>query len=247
MGEDFRRYSENNGAGENGQAGESGSGGEASPGFLELVYGVLFDPDQTMAGVALNPPLVPALLVVTITGIIGSLMGFLTASRVMVPGLSSMVAGDYFPLRAVQSLAVLGAVCGLLWSYVKWFGYSAVIHLAADLFGGKGRARGVFAVVGLAGLPFIFMIPVQLLAYWFGTGKFAVGLLVLLAGLGLLIWNVIILVTGLKHVHGFTTGRSVLVIATPFLVFLVLALLTVAGIAVVVTSLTAGMRLPGYF
>lgn len=247
MDEDSRRDSENNGNAENGPAGEAGNAGEASPGFLELVYGVLFEPDKTMAGVALNPPLVPALLAVTIVGVVGALMGFLTASRLMVLGLSGTAAGNYLPFPAIQSLAVLGAIGGLLWGYVKWFGYSAVIHLVADLFGGRGRAGGVFAVVGLAGLPFVFMIPFQLLAYWFGPEKFAVGLLLLLAGLGLLIWNVTILVIGLKHVHGFTTGRSVLVIASPFLALLLLVVLTVAGIAAVVTSLTAGMGLSGYF
>ncbi len=247
MDEDFRRYSESESAGENGQHSEAGNDWKTSPGFLELVYGTLFEPDKTMAGVALHPPLMQTLLVVTVVGVVGALMGFLTASQVMVLGLSGTVADKYLPFPAIRSLAMLGAISGLLWGYVKWFGYSAVIHLAADLFGGRGRARGVFAVVGLAGLPFIFMIPFQLLTYWFGPEKFAVGLLVLLAGLGLFLWSVLILVIGLKHVHGFTTGRSVLVIATPFLTVLVLALLVVVGITVVVISLTAGTRIPGYF
>lgn len=215
------------------------------PGFLELVYGVLFEPGKTMEKAALNPPLVPALLVVTINGVLGSLMGALTASRVMAQSLPGTVAGQFF--SAAQGLVVMGAIFGLFWSYVKWFGYSAIVHLAADLLGGRGRARGVFAAVGLAGLPFIFMIPVQFLAYWIGPENLAIDVLVGLAGLGLVVWSIVILAAGIKHVHGFSSGRSVLVIFTPVLALALLVVLVIAGVAAVAASIAAGLNLPGYF
>jgi len=213
--------------------------------FLELVYGVLFEPGKTMKKVAARPPLGLTALVVTIISLIGAVMGLLTVSKVLNQSLHAMAMEQFLP--GLRAMAPLGAVFGLLWGYVKWFGHSAIIHLAAELLGGRGSARGVFAAVGLAWLPAIFMIPIQFLNYWLGTGKLAVTILVGLAGLAVGIWSIILMVIGLREVHGLSTGRSVLVVFSPILALLMLGILMIITLVAIAASMPDRMHLPGYF
>jgi len=214
-------------------------------GFLELVYGILFEPAKTMTRVTRRPPLAAALLVVTILSVLGSLMGLLTASRVLDQSLQEMAMGQFFPV--MRALAPLGVVLGLFWGYVKWFGYSAVLHLAADLLGGRGSARGVFAAAGLAGLPGIFMIPAQFMAYWFGGGKLAVAVLVGLIGLAVGIWSIVILVIGVKQVYGLSTGRIVLIVFSPYLALAAMGIIIILALVAAASSMPVRQHLPGYF
>jgi hypothetical protein len=121
------------------------------------------------------------------------------------------------------------------------------MHLAADLLGGRGSARGVFAATGLAGLPSIIMIPVQFLSYWFGAGSLTVTILVGLAGLAVGVWSVVIMVTGLKQVHGLSTGRSVLVVLSPALAILALIIFVIITLVVIASSMPGMTVFPGYF
>jgi len=220
----------------------SPDGGNLRPDFLELIYGVLFDPVRTMGIVAKRPPVGFAFLAFTILCASGVTMWLLTASHSLEASLYGYGLDHFLPVS--RTLVLLGAVFGLIWGYAKWFGYSAVIHLAAELFGGRGAATGVFAVVGLAGLPAVFMVPVHLLSYWLGSGGL---IIVLLAGLATGIWSAVLLVIGLKQVHGLTTGWSVLVVLFPFLTFLILAVIMIVALVAVAASLPAGMSNPRFF
>lgn len=221
---------------------QSPGGGELhSLDFLELVYGVLFDPVRTLEIVAKRPPVGLAFLIFTIMCLLDVTVWLLAISGAMATGLYS---NDLESFLSFSRLAPLGVVFGLFWGYVKWFGYSAFIHLAAELLGGKGAATGVFVVVGLAGLPSIFMVPVNLLSFRLGTG----GLIIIaLAGLATVMWSVVLLVIGLKQVHELTTGRSVLVVISPFLILLVLMIIIIAALVVVAASIPFRMPGPGFF
>jgi len=220
----------------------SPGGGNLRPDFLELVYGVLFDPVETMGIVAKRPPVGLVFLVFTILSVSGVTVGLLAASQALTTGLYDAGLKHFLPVS--RTLIPLGVIFGLFWVYLKWFGYSAFIHLVAELLGGRGAATGVFAVVGLAGLPAVFMVPVNLLSYWLGTGGL---IIIVLAGLATGIWSAVLLVIGLKQVHGLTTGRSVLVVLSPFLTLLALAIIMIAALVAVAASLPAGMRNPGFF
>jgi len=214
-------------------------------GFLEIVYGVLFEPVKTMKRVAENPPLVMALVIVTILSLLSTLMGYLAFSRVLS---QSYDAGSITQLfQGVRALVPIGACIALVFSFIKWFACSAVLHLAADLLGGQGRARGVFAATGLAGLPYILLIPFQFLGYWYGIGNYAVTALLLLAVLAVGIWRCGLLVLGIREVHGLSTGRSVLVFFIPFLALFLFFVLLITALAVMVAAFPSSTNIPGYF
>ncbi|MDD2554542.1 MAG: Yip1 family protein [Desulfotomaculaceae bacterium] len=214
----------------------------APQGFLEIVYGVLFDPVKTMQQAAEKPPLVAAFVIVTILSLLGTIMGLLTFARVFTQSLDSSGI-----IPATRSLVPVVASIGLVISYIKWFGYSAILHLVADLLGGRGGARGVFAAVGLAGLPHILLTPFQFLGYWYGLENLFVSVLLLLAGLAIWIWSSIILVVGLRETHRLSTGRSVIVFVIPYFALFLLLILSLIALAVTISLFPLNTNIPGYF
>jgi hypothetical protein len=209
------------------------------------VYGVLFEPVKTMKRVAENPPLVMALGIVTILRLLSALMGYLELSRVLSQGYAAGSITQLF--QGARALVPVGVCLALVFSFIKWFACSAVLHLGADLLGGRGRARGVFAATGLAGLPYILLIPFQFLGYWYGIGNYAVTALLLLAGLAVGIWRCVLLVIGIREVHGLSTGRSVLVFFIPTLALFLLFVLSIIALGVMVMAFPSSTNIPGYF
>jgi len=210
------------------------------PGLLESVYGVLFEPGKTMRKIVDKPPLGLAALIVAFLSVLGSLMGILIFLRMLGP---NAVPGRHL----LPFLVAVFLFAGVLWGFLKWFIYSAILHLAAELLGGRGRAAGVFAVAGLSGMPTVFLIPVQFLCYWFGAGNTAAAVPAMLAALAVAVWSAVILVIGLKQTHGLSTGRSVFVVFSPLIAFFAIAVLTVAVLVALAVSMPSRMSLPGYF
>jgi hypothetical protein len=132
-----------------------------APGFLELVYGMLFEPGKTLHSVAQRPSLTIALALVTALTLAGVLIWLLTVSQA-IDQLAGSAAEGFFP-AAVKPVLALGAVLMFIWGYIKWLGYSALVSLTAELLGGVGRSRDVAAIAGLALIPTILLIPAQLL------------------------------------------------------------------------------------
>ncbi|MTI83565.1 MAG: YIP1 family protein [Firmicutes bacterium] len=210
--------------------------GPEKPGlnFLDLIYGVLFDPARTFQKVAANPPLWQAVLIYVLVSVLTGAMGVFVNFRIMpaaVSELSSTVMG------LVQSILPLLALGGILLQFVKWFTYSALLHLLADFFGGKGTARGVFTVYGLAGLPTLFIIPVQLLVLGISPGNSWLDIFTIPVSIALTIWAVILLILGIKEVHGFSTGRAAAVVFTPVAAMAVLVVITIITMVSVITSI----------
>ncbi|WP_238472676.1 YIP1 family protein [Desulforamulus profundi] len=103
-----------------------------------------------------------------------------------------------------------------------------LLHLLADFYGGRGEARTVFVVYGLAGLPEVFLIPIGVLTTLISPSA-AAGVNTL-GSLIVLIWGVILLTIGLREAHRLSTGRALAVIFTPVLAVIVLAVITMVGL-----------------
>ncbi len=224
------------------QHNEDSSNNIVTLGFLEVVYGVLFEPVKTMQKVAQKPPLLTTLLVVTLLSLLSATTGFLTFTRAFGGGSG---ANDIFP--PIHLLVPIGVVAGFVFSYVKWFGGSAILHLIADLLGGRGRVKGVFAAVGLAGLPHILLVPFQLLGYRYGLQSLPVSALLFLVGLTVWVWSSIILIIGLRETHHFSTGRAVTVFIIPYLTLLLLLILLLIPITVLISSFPLNTNTPSFF
>ncbi|WP_027364419.1 Yip1 family protein [Desulfotruncus alcoholivorax] len=202
-------------------------------GMLELIYGTLFDPARTFAGFASNPRIGAAVLVFFSVNILEALMGYYTTPRffqsLRIPG---MLEYDY-----VKVTAILVAAGGFLFGLVKWFVMSGLLHLLSELLGGRGGARNVFAVYGLAGLPVVFMLPVQVMLMVF-PGGFLQALTAALCGIAVFVWSTVLLVIGLREVHQFSAGKAILVVIAPWSIIVVLAIVSI----VVIGSSIAGLQ-----
>ncbi len=204
------------------------AGNEEKPplGFLELVYGVLFEPVPTFSRVVQRLPLGQAFLIFTLVNVAVAIMNGLLAARFLHPHPAGQAA------LVMKALAPVLAVSGLVFQYGKWFFYSAFLHLLAEFFGGRGRARGVWTVAGLASLPAVFLVPLNLLLLLSGLKGPVMSLLVYLLNFLVLVWGAALLVLGIRQEHGLSTSRAVAVVLLPVgAVF--------AGGALLVVALTA--------
>ncbi len=192
------------------------------PGFLEIVYGVLFEPAKTMAAMAPKPPLAQAFLAVTLLSLAGSAMLSLTLYR--------LAGGFWGPALKYgadafwRAFLPAGMILGLFWGYVKWAAWGAFLHLAAELLGGRGTARGVLAAVGFAAIPSLFLVPIQLLASRIENSH-AAAVILFLAGLTVTIWTVTLLAIALRELHGISVLRALLAVFSPLLAVFVLVVM----------------------
>jgi hypothetical protein len=203
-------------------------------GFLELIYGVLLDPLPTLRQVAVQPPVGLTVLIFTLVSVVNVLsITLVTAGKgnLVFPGL---------PQTATQAIQALIPVITLLWlvlKYLKWFVCSGVLHLVATLLGSHGYVQGVFTVTGLAILPSLFMVPLNLLLYWITAPSFTI--IITLLSLLIYIWGIILVIFGLREVYNFSTGKSLLVLFLPPVVTIFFALASLMVLAGCLPSLTS--------
>jgi len=207
------------------------------PGFLELIYGVLFEPAAVMRRVAADPPFGTALLIFTLVNLIDALMSAVIAARAGAGGLPGT------PLFARSAVSVMIAV-GLILQYVKWFAVSALVHLTAGLLGGRGRAVGLMTVTALAVLPAVLLVPVNLILLLFGVRSVAP--VMLLLGLAVLVWSAGLVVLGLREEYGLNTARALLAVLLPPAALLVVAVILILIMAVGAAAVFPFANIPRY-
>ncbi|MFZ5649707.1 MAG: YIP1 family protein [Bacillota bacterium] len=205
--------------------------GKGVPGMLELIYGILFDPVGTFRRTAHSPPLGRTLAVFSLVKIMTILVGgYFLSLRMMngsLAGFGGLGIGE-----AIEIMAPVVAAMVLVYEYLKWFVYSGILYLLAELAGGRGKAAGVLTATGLASLPALLILPVQILAAVFG-GKALSGVADVLIWLAVMIWGAVLVVIGLRETQQLSTGRAVMVALTPALgliIIFILAIVLLAGI-----------------
>ncbi len=203
-----------------------------SPGFLEIIYGVLFDPVNTFRRLAEDPPFPLVLIIVTLVNAAGTLMGMLAVNTIAPSGL-----GAEYDL-IIAGLGPFLALAGFFLWYAKWLGYGAVLHLVAQLLGGRNGPKATLTVYGLAGLPAVLALPVQGFVVVAGVAETPASAVLGLVGLGVYVWSLVLLIIGLREAHGLVTGRAVTVVFLPVAavaaLLLIVLIIMVAGLAPVV-------------
>ncbi len=204
--------------------------------FIELCYGILFQPKETFRKLALNPPVLYSFYIVLIVGILLNIVNIFVG---LPSALEQMSKAGNVPKELLGFLAymtepgvvILAGLAGLIFTIAWWFMNSALLHLLAEMYGGKGRALGVLAVIGVARLPNILIIPVSTLIYVV-NGPAVINSLV---SVFLFIYTSLYLpVVGISKVHQFSYGRGVATVVTPIaLIFLGTVLLGMLMLAII--------------
>lgn len=184
-------------------------------GLFELVYGALFDPVQTFKRISGKLPLGWTLLIFSLVKVLSvTVFWYTLSSDLMSRDIAGVYDYDYGTadiFRVMVPVIIAGA---LVYEYFKWFVYSGALHLLADLAGGSGKAAGVLVVTGLASLPALLFLPVQILITFWG-GNWMAGLINFLIMLSVLIWGFILVVIGMRETQRLSTGSAVLVSLLP--------------------------------
>jgi len=171
---------------------------------LEFIYGILFAPRATFGRLSDRPPLAFGL----ITAAVVSVLLLLANVRSLAAVLSQIVAPQAGLLAGMLAVALLPlAALGFLFT-------AATYDFTAQLLGGRGTAVGLMALLGLAELPRLALLPVVAFvdAAW----------VVILVAVGVTIWVAVLRVLAIMALYRIGTGRAVVTVAAvPVLVAIV--------------------------
>ncbi|MCL6449157.1 MAG: YIP1 family protein [Armatimonadetes bacterium] len=212
----------------------------APPGFLELVYGVLFEPVAAFPKIVQHLPIGQTVLIFTLVNVLVAIMSGLLTPRLMHPSAAGHMA------VMMKAMTLMVAILGLVYQYAKWFIYSALLHLLAEFLGGRGRAVGVWTVAGLASLPGIFLVPANLILFIFGAKGFTLSLFMYLFGFIVLIWGMVLLALGIRQEHALSTGKAVAVVLLPVGAVLAGGVVLLVAIMATATSLAPLLPVPKF-
>lgn len=192
-------------------------GPKVKPGLFELIYGVLFDPVKTFRRMAEEPALGSAALIFSLVKILSVLTGVFLSARMMTGGFEGYTDGAVEEI--VMAIIPLAAVLGLVYQYIKWFVYSGLLNLLAEISGGRGSAAGVLTVTGLASLPALLFLPVQILVAVLG-GDHLTGIINIFILIAVITWGGVLVVIGLRETQQLSTARAVIVALAPGVVII---------------------------
>ena len=109
------------------------------------------------------------------------------------------------------ALLVLAIANPFLW----WLAISALMQLVTRFFGGTGAFSAMFAIVGVANVPFVIQAALQLslIALQIAIGPesvatYIIGTLTTLLGLAFLVWHVVLVVIGAAFARRIGYGQS---------------------------------------
>lgn len=209
------------------------------PDHLEIVYGILFQPVQTLRRLVDRPPLGLAFFVFTITALISyvaSLQG-MSADAVDIP-FGELISGTADAQRLTRWMAGVQARLGvklfpfqLMIAILWWLISTSLMHLAAEFAGGRGQARGLLALLGIVQMPLILLAPATLLGRLIWTG------LTDLAGFALSLWVLVLSVLAVRENYGLGSGRAVGVYLLPLIGFLAFLVVTVLAAVLAFASI----------
>jgi hypothetical protein len=166
--------------------------------FLELLYDVLFSPAAAMRQIAARRTVGQAVA------------AFLLS--IVIPALAI-----YFAVQSSATARWTGALfaVAVCLRFAMWFVGAAVLQLIAEFFGGRGSGLGLFAAIGFAHLPLIFMVPLAVAAMLLPSGAAPPALAA--GGLALVFWVLALTVVAIQGAHELSAAKAVLVLLTPFL------------------------------
>ncbi len=182
--------------------------------LLDILYGLIFQPQATMRELARTKPLLAASLVFVAVYLANMLLQ--QASR--------SITETGLGLLPASLAGLLGAV-GAAVSVAIWFIVAGLFSLLAEIIYGYGNGKGVLTCLGFAAFPGIF-----------GPALYYASILVNLEPLGMvfyvisILWVIGLQVLALREALTLTTTQAILVYLLPVVMLLgILVLLLVMG------------------
>ncbi|NTW05007.1 MAG: YIP1 family protein [Peptococcaceae bacterium] len=206
-------------------------------GFLELIYGIIFEPGKTFQQIAERPPLNKVLIIFLLFQALS--MVLFIAGGVFSKGFSAF-SGAAGMGGTIKALLFIMAFAGFILSFVKWLMSSAVIFFLSDLLGGRGKSSAVLAVTGLAFIPAMIISPLQLWLILMGSHWWSY-VLAALTMIGGWCWVIVLLIIGLRETQHLSNGKSIAVIFMPVVLVIGLVVLLLIGLGSILLPVMMSM------
>ena len=190
--------------------------------LFDTLYDILFQPLIAMKNIGEQKPISQAII-----AFLGS---------IVLP-----IWALYFSLKMIDMPEMVNVVIAIkvVSGIMIWVMGSAIWHLIAEFFGGRGSAVGLFAALGFVYIPWIFIIPLWALTTLMPTSSKV--LLMTISVLAVLLWSLYLHVIAIKEVHQLSTATSVLVMLTPMLFVGLVCVITFIFIGSAITHMPMGL------
>lgn len=186
------------------------------------VISVLWSPVRTLREVAEGRRVLSGFLVVAA----GAALGLVTSAVFIFSGLLQTQFEEFFEATQgqfppafrenfVELIGIFSIVFSLLWPFALWVVATLVMQLITRFFGGEGPLSAMFAVVGVAYMPYVLSTlvsaPLQALQVTLDpTGATAqlLGVLSALLSIAFLLWFIVLVVIGAAQARNISYGES---------------------------------------
>jgi len=152
-------------------------------------------------------------------------------------GAAARNLGEVYSMSKIILISVIG---GALLGWISYLMLAALVSWTGKMLGGDRGTRSILRVLAYASIPTFFgllcLVP-QLLLFGVdafklngellnkGTGPLLIGSGFALLQLVFTIWSLVLAVTGISEIQGFGTGKALLNLLLPGLVFIILYML----------------------
>lgn len=182
--------------------------------FLDDFYDILFRPAQGMKKISKEKTIWHGLLVYIVVSLTVSLSSGIYQPEI----LSQDLANFPFPVEVTENMLRLlpffNVLVNITFTPLFFLIWTSILHLTADILGGRNRSYRLGAVLGYGQLPYIFMAPVSLLSEY--TPFNLIGL----ASVALFLWSLVLKIIGLRETYDFSTPKAVISYILPAGVFI---------------------------
>ncbi len=210
--------------------------------FLDDFFDILFNPVKGLSRVAEDRSIWHGLVVYLTVSIVVSLATLNISHSVASPWIPPELA-PYFPVelfeRTLHFIPLLMLFLQLFFGPLYFFLMVAILNFVTSLFDGEGKVISLGAVLGYSYLPFLVVAVGGLL------GRYTAFNIVGLVGVIAFFWSLWLKIAGIKTVHGFSWGRSVLAFFMPFIIFvtsfILFSLLTIVFLLPMVMQAMEGL------
>lgn len=207
--------------------------------WLDLFYGVLFEPAATFRLLADGRYLGRALFIFFVVQMVSWCLQVIIITRgALDAGLAEELPGllqTGLPQLAA-GFSLLFAAAGLAASFIFLFLEAGIFSLLAEILKGKSNARGLLSALALTVLPLLLGVPVRFLGFM----KLWPSWIVAAVSLGLWFWTAVLKVVAIRESTGLSTVRAAVVYLIPAgALLLFLAVVLVGGIIVLAPLLSS--------
>ncbi len=187
--------------------------------FIEIVYGIVFQPAPTLKYLSGNKPLVLAVMAFSITALWNMIINMgLNNATGFTASLPDGYIGVYLFIGLLISLAVLAAS-------------AAMYNLLGELIYKQANGRGILTCLAFGFVPGILAPPLQYALTLLNFNYFNINISILA-----FLWVMALQIIGIREALVIQTGQALLLFVLPWLIFMVF---------IVALVLLLGMIVPG--